>query len=334
MPDSGWPPEYGAYSRSMRLELRHLRALRAIADAGSLSRAAAQAGVSQPALTAQLRRIEETLGGQIFRRGRGGITPTPFGQFVLTRARAALAIVDELLDGGDPGSGPARLGGYANPVLSGLLTRLFEIPGLAVTVQTEHSPRLLLDLLASRRLDAATLVDYPGHRLPSVPSIETRSVGVEPVFVAMSSRHPLSGRPEVGLADLAEADWVLSPPDGVGWPECFTAACREAGFTPRVPHLMVEVAMIRELVARRRALSPCRATFAADEDIAVLPIAGTPLWMRHLVAWRRDGPLARHGDLLVRLATQAHQEALDACPHYTAWLARQEPGPPADADPG
>ncbi|MBT2878923.1 LysR family transcriptional regulator, partial [Streptomyces sp. McG6] len=50
----------------MDLELRHLRTVRAIADEGSLPRAAAALGLAQPALSSQLRRIEKALGGPLF----------------------------------------------------------------------------------------------------------------------------------------------------------------------------------------------------------------------------------------------------------------------------
>ncbi|WP_405143803.1 LysR family transcriptional regulator [Sphaerisporangium sp. NBC_01403] len=311
----------------MQLELRHLRVICAIADAGSLSRAAGTIGVSQPALTAQLQRVEGALGGQLFRRGRLGITPTPFGQFVLTRARSILLTVDELVTGSGADarrSDVARIGGYVTPLLSGLLSRLFEVPGVSITVHTEYSPRLLLDLLISRRLDAATLVDYPGNELSAPPSIGMRLVVTEPVFILMSSAHPLAGEEEVRLADLADDDWVLSPPDGVGWPECVYAACQDAGFSPRVPHSMTEQAMIRQLVAGGHAVSPCQATVPDGPGIVVRPIAGTPLWLRHLVAWRRDGPLADRAEELAEFATQAHRDAIGERPHYASWLARNE----------
>ncbi|WP_067177949.1 LysR family transcriptional regulator [Microtetraspora niveoalba] len=314
----------------MQVELRHLRVICAVADAGSVSRAATAVGVSQPALTAQLQRVETALGGQIFRRGRLGVTPTPFGQFVLTRARSILLAVDELVAGTGPHDGRsdlARIGGYVTPVLSGLVARLFEVPGLSVTVHTEYSPRLLLDLLASRRLDAATLVDYPGSELPAPPSVGMRLVATEPVFVLMSSTHPLAGREEVDLADLAGDDWVISPPDGVGWPECVYAACQRAGFTPRVPHSMTEQAMIRQLVAGGHAVSPCQATVQDAPGIVVRPLAGTPLWLRHLVAWRLDGPLARRAGELAGFAARAHREAIADRPHYAAWAARHGAAP-------
>ncbi len=317
----------------MQVELRHLRVICAIADAGSLSRAANAVGVSQPALTAQLQRVEGALSGQIFRRGRRGVTPTPFGQFVLTRARSILLAVDELVTGAgayDGQSDLARIGGYVTPLLSGLVARLFTMPGLTITVHTEYSPRLLLDLLASRRLDAATLVDYPGNELPAAPSVGMRLVATEPVFVLMSSGHPLAGREEVELADLAGDDWVISPPDGVGWPECVYSACQKAGFVPRVPHSMTEHAMIRQLVAGGHAISPCQATVQDGPGIVVRPLAGTPLWLRHLVAWRRDGPLAQRAEELAEVAAQAHREAIADRPHYASWIARngaaQTPG--------
>ncbi|MYQ48398.1 LysR family transcriptional regulator, partial [Streptomyces sp. SID4985] len=71
----------------MDLEVRHLRVLCAIADAGSLHRAARELGLAQPSLSTQLRRIEQALGGRLFTRDRTGCRPTPLGRLVLGRAR-------------------------------------------------------------------------------------------------------------------------------------------------------------------------------------------------------------------------------------------------------
>src|SRR5262245_56219186 len=81
----------------MQLEIRHLRMLCAVADAGSISKAAAALGISQPALTAQLRRIEVLVGGDLFARARSGVHPTDLGESVLGAARAVLADMDFLL---------------------------------------------------------------------------------------------------------------------------------------------------------------------------------------------------------------------------------------------
>ncbi|MBO2449503.1 LysR family transcriptional regulator [Actinomadura barringtoniae] len=314
----------------MQLELRHLRTLCVIADAGSLSRAAAVVGVSQPALTGQLHRIEAALGGQVFRRGRKGVTLTPFGQFVLRRARSIMVTVDELLGGAEsesgakPGAAAAglRIGGYHTPVLTGLLHRLFEMPGAPITVHTEYSPRLLLDLLVSRRLDVATLVDYPGHELPALPTVGTRVIAVEPVAVALPAGHPLAGLDEIPLSELADEDWLVSPPDGAGWPECFYTACQEAGFVPRVRHMLTEHEMIRSLVAEGRAAAPCQVTLNGGPNVVVRPLTGPTLWLRHVLAWRLGGPLDDRVPELAALAVEAHEAAVADVPGLAERLVR------------
>src|SRR5882757_8207816 len=65
------------------LELRHLRIVCAIAEAGSVTKAAAALGLAQPALATQLKRIERSLGGPLFLRDRRGTRPTPLGDLVL-----------------------------------------------------------------------------------------------------------------------------------------------------------------------------------------------------------------------------------------------------------
>ena len=74
----------------MDIELRHLRIVCAIAEAGSVTKAAAALGLAQPALATQLKRIERSLGGALFERDRLGARPTALGDLVLARARVLL----------------------------------------------------------------------------------------------------------------------------------------------------------------------------------------------------------------------------------------------------
>ena len=101
---NGWGPEGFLASSvrptvgSMELELRHLKVVCAIAELGSVTKAASALGLAQPALTAQLQRIERTLGGALFERDRRGARPTALGELVLNRARVVLPAVDGLRD--------------------------------------------------------------------------------------------------------------------------------------------------------------------------------------------------------------------------------------------
>ncbi|UVS81326.1 LysR family transcriptional regulator [Actinokineospora sp. UTMC 2448] len=309
----------------MELELRHLTSLCAIADAGSVSRAAALLGVSQPALTAQLQRVERELGAQVFVRDRKGVTPTPLGQSLLTRARGVLLAMDELRRDSDRrglAAGPVvRLGGIAGAVSVGLADRLSDqLPDAEVHLRTEYSPRVLWDLLMASRLDAAALVDYPGFALRPPATVLSQVIAVEPVFVAMSERHRLADRASVALSDLADEPWALTPYDGAGWPDCFYAVCGEAGFTPRVLYTVSDGTPIRELVATGRAVTPCQAVFACGNGVLVKPLEGDPVRMRHILACRADSPLAENFDVVLRLACDAYWAYAQRRPDYLSWL--------------
>src|SRR5258706_1064134 len=80
----------------MELEVRHLRVLVAVADHGSVTKAAATLGLSQPSLSSQLRRIEKELGAPLFDRSHEGMVPTELGRSVLAKARSVLADMADL----------------------------------------------------------------------------------------------------------------------------------------------------------------------------------------------------------------------------------------------
>ncbi|WP_040478169.1 LysR family transcriptional regulator [Longispora albida] len=309
----------------MELELRHLHSVCAIADAGSVTKAAAVLGVTQPALTAQLQRVERELGGQIFARDRHGVTPTPLGQFLLTRARGILLAVQELRYGAArhlPGERPAVcLGGIVGAVSVGLADRLSDLlPESDVRLHTEYSPQVLWELMLTGRLDAAALVDYPGFTLHVPAEIVVQEIATEPLFVAMSDQHRLAGEDEVSLADLATESWAITPADGAGWPDYFYTACQQAGFFPHVKYSVSDAVPVREIVATRRAVSPCQAVFPSGDGVVVKPLQGDPLSMRHLLACRRDSHLAAIFGPIARLAEEAYWAYASRRPDYQAWL--------------
>lgn len=309
----------------MDVELRHLRVLCAVADAGSITRAATGIGSTQPALTASVQRIERAFGGTLFLRSRNGVVPTAFGECVLSRARTVLAAADTmhrdaarwLADGSER---PIALGGIAGSMVVELADRLGG-HDRAISVTTEFSPRRLLDLVAGGQLDAAVVADYPGHILPAPPWVTLKPLAVQPVFVALTADHPAAGGSEIDLGDLADERWVLGPSDGAGWPECFEEACARAGFRPQVAHRSTELRPLQRLIAAGRAISPCQVTFPAAPGIAIRPLVGDPLWMRYLIAWHADGAFGGNSDVLVARAEAACRFDTDSSHTYRRWLA-------------
>src|SRR3954463_16805000 len=147
----------------MNLELRHLKVVCAIAETGSVTKAASQLGLAQPALTAQLQRIERTLGGPLFERDRRGARPTALGELVLSRARVLLPAMKGLQDEAArlAGSGTEqegmsryRIGAAGGPIVGGLVTRLSDAqPDAQITTHASYYMDELASMVLAGKLD-------------------------------------------------------------------------------------------------------------------------------------------------------------------------------------
>ncbi|MFP8883064.1 LysR family transcriptional regulator [Streptomyces mangrovi] len=314
----------------MDLELRHLKTIRAIADAGSLTRAATALGLAQPALSAQLKRIERALGGALFTRGRFGVRPTALGELVLDRACVLLPAVRELQEEAVrfarawEGMPRFRLGGTHGPLLGGLVDRLAKShPQVAVTTRTSWSEREIAALVVEGRVDFALVGACGESPPPAADRLVWREIAVDPVFVMLGRDHPLAERREVELAELARESWTDVPGDGC-FADCFAAVCARAGFTP-VRVYETDTASCVHLVQVGRAVGLCRATFPPAPGVVTRPLAGAPLHWRHLVGWHPGSSAAGVAGPVVAQARAAHTEAAARSASYTRWLA-EHPG--------
>ncbi|MFJ5708563.1 LysR substrate-binding domain-containing protein [Streptomyces sp. NPDC093105] len=297
----------------MDLELRHLKTVRAIADAGSLTRAATALGLAQPALSAQLKRIERALGGALFTRGRDGVRATALGDLVLDRARVVLPAVsglqEEAVRFARDGAAGHRLGGTHGPLLGGLVDRLARAePDAGVTTYTSWSEREVARGVVAGRLDFALVGVCGESSPPEAGRLAWTEVARDPVYVMLATGHPLAGRPQVALAELAAEEWTDVPGDGC-FGDCFAAACVRAGFTPARVY-ETDTASCVHLVQVGRAVGLCRATFPATPGIVTRPLTGAPLLWRHLLGWHPEGRAAARSAAVLTHARAAHAEAL------------------------
>jgi DNA-binding transcriptional LysR family regulator len=307
------------------LELRHLKVVCAVAETGSVTKAAARLGLAQPALTAQLNRIERTLGGPLFERDRRGARPTQLGELVLARARVVLPAVEGLreevarLAGAMQGSTSIRIGSVGNSMAGGLVSRLQEEqPDANVITTTSWSAEELATMVAGNKLDFAVVGVCGDAPPPSTHGLEWRVVAIDAIGVLVPASHPSAGGEEINLADLAEERWAATPGDGC-FGDCFAAACARAGFTPK-PMYETDVRDCIDLVEAGRAVVLCRPTWREFPGIRALPFAGAPLRWRHVLGWHPESPAAAIADQVHAHAVGAYQDSLLHNPRYAAWL--------------
>ncbi|MEU3207188.1 LysR family transcriptional regulator [Streptomyces cyaneofuscatus] len=306
----------------MELEVRHLRALCAIADAGSLHQAARRLGVSQPSLTTQLRRIENSLGAELFRRERTGCRPTPLGRAVLSRARPLVdgmsALVTDALAEADASRGPRlRVGSTASRVVGSWLRRLRDaLPGTEISLRVDVSAHALLRSVEAGRLDVAFVHEVEGSPLTLPDGLVQRVLlDREPQFISLSRDHPAARRRVVELGDLADDRWMVDPTVDGEW-DGVRRVLGAAGIDPPVLH--GDYLTAASLVVLGEAVAPCQPTSGPRHDMAIRPLRGDPLAVRLLLVSRPETDTSVvYGEL-----EAAYVEAARRSSGYYAWLLR------------
>ncbi|MFC5720046.1 LysR family transcriptional regulator [Streptomyces gamaensis] len=312
----------------MELEVRHLRALCAIADAGSVRKAALQLGMTQPSLTTQLRRIEAAIGGLLFTRGQTGSRPTPLGHAVLSRARPIVAEMAALVAAARDaaagiGGARLRLGSVGGRVVTEWLRRIHRrLPETDVTIHIEVSSTTLLQLLATQQLDVAFVHETEGFPLHVPPGIQRRVLATgEPRFVAVAAAHPAARQHVVSLTDLAADSWIVDPTADHEW-AAMRRAFTAAGLNPRLVHVR-DNATAADLVASGEAVRPCQPTAEPTAGTVIRPLHGDPLTAELSLAIRPGALSACEHDALFTDLEDAYIALARGNPTYRAWLEGQ-----------
>lgn len=193
------------------MELRDLYALIAIAETGSLSAASRKLGLTQPALTASLQRLELAAGARLVTRHSRGATPTEEGMYVLQKARdvvhevGQIALVHDML--AQAPAGDVHLG-LPTTVAGGLIPELVPMvharyPHIRLHV-VEAMSGVLKEQLQLGRLDLAVLFDSaPLAGLRSTPLL------TEAIFLLVPAAHPCAALAKIEMSELANLALVL-----------------------------------------------------------------------------------------------------------------------------
>jgi LysR family hydrogen peroxide-inducible transcriptional activator len=193
------------------MNLRDLRYLVALADTRHFGRAAEKSHVSQPTLSAQIRKLEDYLGVTLVERQPRKVALTDVGERIVERARRILRDSDEMVElarlSNDPLAGKLRMamiptvGPYLLPTVAPKIRRA--VPKLQLLLY-EYQTEVLLDRLRDGEIDLGILALGVETR-----DFETRALYDEAFTVAVPAQHPLAKKATVKLEDLSGETLLL-----------------------------------------------------------------------------------------------------------------------------
>jgi LysR family transcriptional regulator, hydrogen peroxide-inducible genes activator len=285
------------------LKLKDLRYLVALADTRHFGQAAARCFVSQPTLSAQLKKLEDYLGAQLVERHPRRIALTEAGMQVVARARRIIEASDEIVSltalQRDPLSGRLRvallptIGPYLLPLVAARVRK--KLPRVELLLY-EYQTGPMLDHLQAGDIDMGILA------LP-VPAegLAERTLFDEPFVVAMPASHVLAGRKSIRTPDL-DGETLLLLEDGHCLRDQALDVCSHSRVQEKQDFRATSLETLRQMVASGSGITllPQLASTGAyghARGVAIVPFA-KPAPARHIGAlWRR---------------TSAKQQAIEA----------------------
>jgi DNA-binding transcriptional LysR family regulator len=298
------------------VSLTALRVLRAVAEQGTFTAAAASLGYTQSAVSRQIAAIERAAGAQLLERRRDGVRLTAAGRVVMRRATVVLDEIDATARelSGLPGqAGTVRLGWFPSAGAVLLPTALAALrrtdPGLDVVTREGTTPALVRALRAGS-LDLALLASVPPFRPPDTesPPLAVSTLTERALCLAVPAGHPLARGEYVDVADLRGQRWIASAGSGQDrllgvWPGLDER--------PEIVHTARDWLAKLHLVAGGFGLTtvPAGLAPAAPRGVRVLPVRGGPQEQRRLLLARLPTPPTQP---VRRVADALRAAALDA----------------------
>lgn len=269
------------------MNLQQLRYVVALAEVNSFTKAAEAMFVVQSALSQQVRRFENDIGLQLFKRTTRSVSLTPAGEALMPLLRQVVAGIDQILVDAQALSG--TVGGRLNvgmmeipseglDVATLMATFHSHYPDVSVTLRSGGSD-VLIEAVRERKLDVA-IVGF--NMSTAAGSLRFTHLLSEPLIAVMPANHPLTKRSSVSVTALAALPFIDFPP-GYGLrhetDRGFANVTRRVTFevtrVDEVTHFVrkgLGVALLPESVARTRA--------NADPTLALRPVAGADMHRR------------------------------------------------------
>lgn len=273
------------------MELHQLEYLVAVAEEAGFTKAAARLHVSQPGVSAQVRRLEKELGHELFDRSGRTVRLTDAGIAVLPLARAALTAVADIATVTDELRGVVRgkvaigmMTSCPPAVITGTLARFHrEHPAVTVTL-VEAASTDLVDGLRAGTVDLAVI----GFARPPGHGIDVEIINDDVLCAAVPPGHALATRAALPVRALVEHDLICLP-TGAGIRASLDEGCAAAGSVARVGLEAGNPEVVADLAAHGLGVAVLPESYARTRtDLRMVRIVRPVLRGSVGVAWRRD----------------------------------------------
>lgn len=276
---------------------RQLNALRMVARLGSVSSAAAEMHVTQPAVSLQLRQLEEATATPLTRKVGRGIQLTAAGEVMADYAERIIALWNEA------GNELAALRGVISGTLriGAVTTAEYLLPPMLVMFTTDR-PDVRIQLKVGNRDEIVNMLGRHEIDLAimGTPPREFRTVAApfakHPMAFVASVSHPLMNKSKVSLDDIQAANMLVRE-RGSGTRVAVERLFKEAGCTFRIGSELSSNEAIKRMVVAGLGVAflsvhACTLEFAAGM-IGLLPVAGNPIESDWHVMHRADAPVPK-----------------------------------------
>ncbi|HPF25990.1 MAG TPA: LysR substrate-binding domain-containing protein [Steroidobacteraceae bacterium] len=276
------------------IKLKDLRYLVAVADTRHFGRAAAQTFVSQPTLSAQLKKLEDYLGVQLIERSPKRVALTPTGTAIVARARQIIAATDEIVQlargSQNPLAGQLKvallptIGPYLLPRVAPRVRK--SLPRLELMLY-EYQTEVMLEKLQAGELDVGILA------LPvALDGLESRELYREPFTVAVPANHRLAKHKSIRAADL-EGETLLLLEDGHCLRDQALEVCSRLPVNEKQDFRATSLETLRQMVAAGSGITllpelASRGAYGGARGVAIRPFV-RPAPVRTIGAvWRKS----------------------------------------------
>lgn len=270
--------------------IKDMRAFFAIVEEGNISHAAQRLDVAQPALSRQMKRLEEKLDVKLFERGSRRIRLTEAGRVLYGRVENILGMVDgtvrEITEIGTGAKGSIRIGTITSSgalILPNLIAEFHKVyPNITFEIWEAEGARIL-ELLDSRLIEIAitrTQVDSLSYELLVLPN--------EPLVIVMNGKN-ICGKANdvIKLKELKNQPLIIP----LRWKSIFETNCKQIGFEPNI--ICVSDSVVQDLMMVKKnlgvALIPISSRdLLTDGDLIYKELVAPEMKTHTVISWLKN----------------------------------------------